>query len=128
MKYVGGCVHEPVRSVLRFESFLILIALGAGYWMVHGNWILFAVMLLAPDVAMLGYLRNTTIGAWCYNAAHTYAGAVILALASFWNIALLPFAVIWAAHVAFDRALGYGLKYGDSFQHTHLGIIGKARD
>lgn len=117
-----------MRSLLRFESALILIALGFAYWLMHGNWIIFIVLLLAPDLAMVGYLRNTTVGAWCYNAAHTYVGAIMLALLSFWNIALLPFAVIWAAHVAFDRALGYGLKYGDSFQHTHLGMIGKPRD
>jgi hypothetical protein len=26
-----------------------------------------------------------------------------------------------------DRILGYGLKYPDAFQHTHLGIIGQAQ-
>jgi hypothetical protein len=31
----------------------------------------------------------------------------------------------WAFHVAVDRALGYGLKYPDSFAHTHLGWIGR---
>src|SRR3954470_22529461 len=34
-------------------------------------------------------------------------------------------ALIWFAHIGLDRALGYGLKYDDSFQHTHLGWIGK---
>jgi hypothetical protein len=29
-------------------------------------------------------------------------------------------------HSAFDRALGYGLKYVSGFQHTHLGQIGRA--
>ena len=28
-------------------------------------------------------------------------------------------------HSSMDRALGYGLKFGDHFQHTHLGWIGK---
>ncbi|WP_281964856.1 DUF4260 family protein [Serinicoccus marinus] len=31
----------------------------------------------------------------------------------------------WAFHIAVDRLLGYGLKFTDSFAHTHLGEIGK---
>jgi hypothetical protein len=27
------------------------------------------------------------------------------------------------AHSSFDRVLGYGLKYFDSFKHTHLGMM-----
>jgi hypothetical protein len=30
-------------------------------------------------------------------------------------------------HSSADRILGYGLKYSDSFHHTHLGWIGRAR-
>lgn len=28
------------------------------------------------------------------------------------------------AHSTFDRVLGYGLKYPDSFKHTSIGYIG----
>ena len=35
-------------------------------------------------------------------------------------------ALIWAAHVGFNRTLGYGLKYASAFGHTHLGLVGKA--
>jgi len=34
--------------------------------------------------------------------------------------------LLWA-HSAFDRVMGYGLKYADSFDHTHLGMIGKSK-
>ena len=37
---------------------------------------------------------------------------------------VLAVGLIWAAHVGFDRALGYGLKYPDGFGMTHLGSIG----
>lgn len=43
----------------------------------------------------------------------------------------LPFPVlqcaglIWCAHIGFDRALGYGLKYPEGFGFTHLGRIGQ---
>jgi hypothetical protein len=33
----------------------------------------------------------------------------------------------WVFHIAVDRALGYGLKTTEGFQHTHLGPIGKPR-
>lgn len=33
--------------------------------------------------------------------------------------------LIWSAHIGFDRALGYGLKYASGFGATHLGRIGR---
>jgi hypothetical protein len=36
-----------------------------------------------------------------------------------WQVAL-----IFVAHAAFDRSLGYGLKYAAGFRHTHVGPIG----
>ena len=38
---------------------------------------------------------------------------------------ILSIAMIWLAHIGFDRALGHGLKYADGFGFTHLGRIGK---
>jgi hypothetical protein len=38
---------------------------------------------------------------------------------------ILALGLVWLAHVGFDRLLGYGLKYGDNFQHTHLGWLGQ---
>ena len=37
----------------------------------------------------------------------------------------LSIAMIWLAHIGFDRALGYGLKYATGFGFTHLGRIGR---
>jgi hypothetical protein len=57
-------------------------------------------------------------------------GLAVLAAAGAFSLiqpTLAPFALIWGAHVGFDRALGYGLKYPNSFQATHLGPIGKGR-
>jgi Domain of unknown function (DUF4260) len=117
---------NPTR-ILRLEALLLLAALVALYQSVHASWILFVALILAPDIAMLGYLRNTRVGAACYNAFHSYAGPLVLGAAAVFLHPLLPFAVIWAAHIAMDRALGYGLKYDDAFQHTHLGMIGRSR-
>lgn len=124
----SGCVHEPVGTVLRLEALCVLIALVALYWRTHASWLLFVLLLLVPDVAMIGYLRGTRAGAWCYNAFHTYAGPAACLGASLFVPFLLPISIVWATHIAMDRTLGFGLKYEDAFQHTHLGIIGKTKN
>ena len=113
--------------MLRIEAFVVLVALVALYWRTHASWLVFVVLLLAPDVSMVGYLRGTRLGAWSYNAFHTYAAPAVCLGASLYAPWLLPIAIVWAAHIAMDRALGYGLKYEDAFGHTHLGIIGKPK-
>lgn len=122
---IDGVVVQPVRAILRFEALLLFASLIGAYWLLHANWIVFVVLLLTPDLAMLPYLRGNRIGAWSYNALHTVAGPLILGAGAVFVHGLAPFAVIWGAHIAMDRACGYGLKYEDSFGHTHLGMIGK---
>jgi hypothetical protein len=97
------------------------------YAFLDSPWWLYAVLFFAPDLSFAGYLAGPKIGAWVYNAMHStivpmamltvglgYAPPFVLSLAS-----------IWLAHIGFDRALGYGLKYGSGFGFTHLGRIGR---
>lgn len=90
-------------------------------------WWWFPVLLLTPDIGMIGYLFNTKIGAFTYNAFHHKAIAIILGLSGFYlnNSLLILIGVILFSHASFDRVFGYGLKYPDSFKNTHLGSIGK---
>ena len=78
---------------------------------------------------MVGFAFGGTAGARTYNIVHSYTLPIILGAAGhFLGPAwLLHVAMIWVAHIAIDRAIGYGLKYATSFQHTHLGVMGKAR-
>ena len=71
---------------------------------------------------MLGYLRNTRTGALCYNIGHNYLGPAVLgAVGYLGDISTAQLgALIWTAHVGFDRGLGYGLKYARGFKDTHL--------
>ncbi len=86
-----------------------------------GNWWLFALLFLLPDLGMLGYLRGPKAGAFSYNLTHTHAGPALLAAVA-WAAApaLLPVAAVWFAHIGFDRALGYGLR-GRTSQDQHRG-------
>ena len=88
----------------------------------HGSWGLFVLTFLAPDLFMLGYLINVRIGAALYNLVHTVTAPAILfaagTLASQRTATAL--ALVWAAHIGFDRLLGSGLKYPTKFNDTHL--------
>lgn len=122
-----GFVRGGPRLVLRLEGAAVMAACIAAYASSDGPWWLFALLFLAPDLAFLGYLAGPRVGAVAYNTTHSLLGPLALGAAGMglWP-ALLPLALIWGAHVGFDRMLGYGLKYGSAFGHTHLGPIGRA--
>jgi hypothetical protein len=86
------------------------------------------VFFLAPDIGMIGYLVNPRIGAFTYNLLHHKGVALALYIVALSTSSdVLQFTgLLLFGHSAFDRMLGYGLKYADSFQNTHLGLIGKA--
>lgn len=108
--------------LLKFDYAVLLIIILAIYSSLHFNWLLFAILFLAPDIFMLGYLANPRIGASVYNFGHTLLTPFVLAAIYFstHRSLLLSIALIWASHIAFDRLLGYGLKYPTHFKDTHL--------
>jgi hypothetical protein len=121
-------ITDGVRVVLRLEGLALLAVALLLYRTTHASWWLFAGLFLLPDVSFAGYLFGPRIGALAYNAAHSTIGPLALAA---WALArpsphLLPVALIWLAHVGFDRALGYGLKKTSGFRDTHLGRIGRS--
>ena len=112
---------RPV-TLLRVEGVALFALSVLLYWVNGGSWLLFGVLLLAPDLSMLGYLAGPKVGAAIYNAFHTYAmPAVVGALGMiFASPLMVAVALIWFAHIGMDRILGYGLKYPTSFKDTHL--------
>ena len=119
------------RNAIVLQRLEGLVALGFGvaaYAWLGQSWLVFAVLFLAPDLFMLGYLRSAPVGAMTYNLAHTYVAPALLALLGFLvGPVAFGLAAIWVAHIGFDRMLGYGLKLNGGFEQTHLGLIGKAR-
>lgn len=118
-----------VKSLLRLEGLAMLAGAVALY--AHGqmDWRLFVVLFLVPDLSFLGYLFGARVGAAAYNSAHAIIGPVVLAAFAVASDAAMPLAIalIWFAHIGFDRALGYGLKYAEGFGFTHLGRFGRAK-
>ncbi len=108
--------------LLRSEELALLTATALLYVHFHFSWLLFAVLFLVPDLSMLGYLINPRIGSALYNLGHTLFIPLGLFIAAYsaHRPLLLAIATIWTAHIAFDRLLGYGLKYPAHFKDTHL--------
>lgn len=107
--------------VLRAEGAILMAASVAGYAQTGAGWGMFALLFLVPDVFMLGYLRGPRLGAAVYNLGHsTILPFLVIGMGLMVPGVLLPVGLIWMAHVGFDRAVGYGLKYASGFKHTHL--------
>ncbi len=125
-----GYVDGTPRLFIRIESIAVALAAMIAYRQLAEPWWLFAVLFLAPDLSMIGYLAGPRVGALVYNLVHVYAGPAILAAFGFLAGSAMAEAVacIWLAHIGFDRMLGYGLKYGQGFAFTHLGRLGFRAD
>jgi hypothetical protein len=106
---------------------MLLIAALIAYSKLGFSWGSFALYFLVPDLSFLGYFAGPRVGAICYNLAHSYIGAIACLGTGLFLPAptIICLGIIWCAHIGFDRALGYGLKYFDGFAFTHLGRIGK---
>jgi hypothetical protein len=117
-----------VLTVLRAEGLALFVGCSLFYVISEAPWELYALLFFAPDLSFLGYLAGPKVGAVVYNALHSTVGPLALAVAGI--VLVMPYAgtvaMIWLAHIGFDRALGYGLKYKTGFRFTHLGRIGRA--
>jgi hypothetical protein len=120
---------RPLDILVRFEWGALFVAAIAGYGLADGSWLLFALLILAPDLSMLAYLAGPRVGAIAYNAVHVLVWPLCLLLAGFYagQALAIQLALIWLAHIGMDRALGYGLKLSSGFRDTHFGRIGHDR-
>jgi uncharacterized protein DUF4260 len=122
---LAGAVEGMPRLLLRIEGAALALAAVYMFHRIGGNWWWFA-LILAPDISMAAYFLGTRPGAIAYNATHVTLVPLVLAALGFLlpSFDLLSIALVWAAHIGADRALGLGLKYGAGFGLTHLGRIG----
>jgi hypothetical protein len=122
-------VDRNIRWLVRLENAALAALAIVLFAAASGNWWLFAALILAPDLAFLGYLKGPKTGALAYNAVHTWLAPALLAAVSLAGVGPVPaeIGLIWAAHIGIDRALGYGLKLPAGFNQTHLGPIGRAK-
>ncbi len=108
--------------LLRAEGAAMLALVLGAYASTGQTWLLFIALVLLPDLAMLGYLANVRVRSTLYNLAHNYLLPVMLAIVAWLSDSHIgiTLALIWIAHIAVDRIVGYGLKYPTGFRDTHL--------
>jgi hypothetical protein len=115
-------IERLPSRLLRLEGLAVFAGALALYVDGDHGWLLFVVLVLAPDLSMLGYLGGPALGALTYDVVHTYALPIALGVAGVLGGSELAIqlALIWLAHIGVDRLLGYGLKYPTGFRDTHL--------
>jgi hypothetical protein len=119
--------HRAARRAAYAISAALLLGAAVTGAVVHGSgWWLLAAFVIGPDIALLfgigtklekGRLHPRAVG--LYNMLHSLWGPALLAAAAI----VLPSgyligALAWAFHIAFDRAIGYGMRTRDGFQRS----------
>lgn len=130
-----------MKGLLRLEELVQFLACVLALAVSDVSWWVYALLLVGPDIGMLGYLMSPRVGAITCNLLHHKGVSLALVLAGYCRVVLTLFepgdqgrtavlvtGLVLYGHASLDRILGYGLKFGDSFHHTHLGWIGRNKD
>lgn len=112
--------------LLRMEGAVLALVAVALFARTGTTWWLFALLLLAPDLGLLGYLAGPRVGAASYNLTHALVLPGLVGAGGWWigSSTAVAVALIWIAHIGVDRVVGYGLKYETDFRDTHLQRVG----
>lgn len=111
-----------IKRTVQLENSLLFIGSVYLYFNNKYSVLLFFICYFVPDISILFYQFGPKTGQKFYNALHNYVFPIIIAGVNMWFVHsewLYMIALIWVAHIAMDRMLGYGLKY-DTFKHTHI--------
>ena len=116
-----------MKTIIKLEEAALFILGIFLFNRLNFEWWWFLVLILAPDLSMLGYLFGNKSGAFFYNVFHHKGIALLIyGLGYYLVIETIQLAgIILFSHSAMDRIFGYGLKYEKGFKYTHLGEIGK---
>jgi hypothetical protein len=113
------------KILLHLEGLAVAVAAVIYYIDQDYGLLAFIALLMVPDVGILGYLVNSSLGGQTYNLTHTYIVPLILLLAGLlndWDLGV-QLGLIWLVHMGADRALGFGLKYPTEFKDTHMNRV-----
>jgi hypothetical protein len=119
-----------MKYVLKLEAFGLL-GLFSGLYFYHypSTWGFFLALFFVPDLSFGMVIISKKAGAIAYDIFHHQGILIGLLILGFFlkNDRIMQVALIFLSHSSFDRVFGYGLKYLDNFDHTHLGWVGKSK-
>jgi hypothetical protein len=97
MKAAGAMARSADPAVLFRAEGGVLLVLSVLLYLLNGcSWVLFGLLLFAPDLSALGYLAGPRVGAAAYNFFHTYAVPALLAAYSLLGEAPQPSLWPWS--------------------------------
>ena len=114
---IPRAVYGLLAAVLAAGAIALVLTRDVSGWAV-------LAFALAPDIALVagfapGLARGQphTRAVPLYNALHAFPGPILLGAAALLWLGPLwqAGALAWGAHIALDRALGYGFRAGDGF-------------
>ncbi len=116
-----------MKNVIKLEELAMWLACVYVFYLLQVNWWWYALILLGPDISMLGYLGGNKVGGILYNLFHHKGIAIAIIILSLVmeNELILYIGITLFGHSSMDRVMGYGLKLKEGFKFTHLGEIGK---
>jgi len=119
-----------MKNSLKIEEVFMFVLGVYLFSLLPYQWWWFLVLILAPDIGMVGYLFGNKPGVFMYNLFHHKGVAIAIYLLGIYlsHDLILLIGVILFAHSSMDRVAGYGLKYDKGFKYTHLGEIGNNKD
>src|SRR5258706_12343013 len=114
-----------MKNILRLEEFTLFTFSVYALYLLRVEWWYYILLLVGPDISMLGYLGGNKTGAVIYNLFHHKGLAVLVfAIGYFTHSEVTEITgVLLFGHSSLDRVFGYGLKTVQGFKYTHLGII-----
>ena len=116
-----------MKNIIKLEEFVMFTIAAYALYLLKADWWCYILILIAPDISMVGYLGGNKTGAVAYNLFHHKGIAIALfaiGLAASNNLLQIIGSILFG-HSSLDRVFGYGLKLIEGFKYTHLGIIGK---
>ena len=90
-----------MRKWIQFEYVVSFVLLFSVYLYLDFPVWLFFLLLLLPDLSILGYLVNGTIGTTLYNFVHhlSLPTIIIMLFILLDSMSYLAFPIIWIAHI-----------------------------
>lgn len=116
-----------MKTMLKLEEAAMLGICVLAMTSYEAAWWWYPLLLLGPDISLLGYLAGNRTGAEVYNFFHHKGVAILVFIIGIYaGMGWLELTgIVLFGHSSMDRMLGYGLKTYEGFKYTHLGIIGK---
>ena len=116
-----------MKTILRLEELAVFLYSIYLFSLLSYPWWVYILLFLTPDLSILGYVAGQRVGAFTYNLVHHKAVSLgLITLGGLLSVPEISLAgAVLLGHSSLDRVMGYGLKYSDSFKHTHLGEIGR---